>query len=171
MFCIYTDGCRYNLAKQYNLYYSRCLLLILFSRQLLPTGRWFSQGNLVSSSMISWYKVCQLLPTGRWFSQGKSGFIVNPATIWSRSQRILYNYVFAWFWIVHSLSHYDTLVKTTAGELSAQHWILKLFNTNFISKSDSIIDLTTCGEGTRHFNPLEDYRFVHHWFSGVKTPY
>jgi len=24
--------------------------------------------------------------------------------------------------------------------------------------------------GTRHFNPLEDYRFFHHWFSGVKTP-
>jgi hypothetical protein len=22
----------------------------------------------------------------------------------------------------------------------------------------------------RHFNPLEDYRFFHHWFSGVKTP-
>jgi hypothetical protein len=26
------------------------------------------------------------------------------------------------------------------------------------------------GKGTRHFNPLEDYRFFHHWFSGVKTP-
>jgi hypothetical protein len=37
-------------------------------------------------------------------------------------------------------------------------------------KSDSITDLTTCGEDTRHFNPLEDYRFFHHWFTGVKTP-
>jgi hypothetical protein len=26
------------------------------------------------------------------------------------------------------------------------------------------------GKGTRHFNPLEDYRFFHHWFNGVKTP-
>jgi hypothetical protein len=26
------------------------------------------------------------------------------------------------------------------------------------------------GKGTRHFNPLEDYGFFHHWFSGVKTP-
>jgi len=26
------------------------------------------------------------------------------------------------------------------------------------------------GKGTKHFNPLEDYRFVHHWFSEVKTP-
>jgi len=26
------------------------------------------------------------------------------------------------------------------------------------------------GKGTRHFNPLEDYRFFHHWFSVVKTP-
>ena len=25
------------------------------------------------------------------------------------------------------------------------------------------------GKGTRHFNPLEDYRIFHHWFSGVKT--
>jgi len=25
-------------------------------------------------------------------------------------------------------------------------------------------------KGTRHFNSLEDYRFVHHWFSGVNTP-
>jgi len=23
-------------------------------------------------------------------------------------------------------------------------------------------------KGTRHFNPLENYRFFHHWFSGVK---
>jgi hypothetical protein len=26
------------------------------------------------------------------------------------------------------------------------------------------------GKGTRYFNPLEDYRFFHHWFSGVKAP-
>jgi hypothetical protein len=26
------------------------------------------------------------------------------------------------------------------------------------------------GKGMRHFNHLEDYRFFHHWFSGVKTP-
>jgi hypothetical protein len=25
-------------------------------------------------------------------------------------------------------------------------------------------------KGTRDFNPPEDYRFFHHWFSGVKTP-
>jgi hypothetical protein len=40
-----------------------------------------------------------------------------------------------------------------------------LFNTNLISKFE-----INAGKGTRHFNPLEDYRFFHHWFSGVKTP-
>jgi hypothetical protein len=29
---------------------------------------------------------------------------------------------------------------------------------------------SNAGKGTRHFNPLEDYRFFHHWFNGVKTP-
>ena len=25
-------------------------------------------------------------------------------------------------------------------------------------------------KGTRHFNPLEDYRFFYYWFSGIKMP-
>jgi hypothetical protein len=29
---------------------------------------------------------------------------------------------------------------------------------------------SNAGKGTRDFIPLEDYRFFHHWFSGVKTP-
>jgi hypothetical protein len=36
---------------------------------------------------------------------------------------------------------------------------------NFISKLEIY-----AGKGTKHFDPLEDYRFFHHWFSGVKTP-
>jgi hypothetical protein len=33
-----------------------------------------------------------------------------------------------------------------------------------------MIDTLQPGKGMRHFNPLEDYRFVYHWFSGDKTP-
>jgi len=45
-----------------------------------------------------------------------------------------------------------------------------LFNTNFISKFEINAFEFNVGKGTRHFNPLEDYRFFHHWFSEVKTP-
>ena len=45
-----------------------------------------------------------------------------------------------------------------------------LFNTNFISKSFGGPLHNSAGKGTRHLNPLEDYRFFHLWFSGVKTP-
>jgi hypothetical protein len=47
-----------------------------------------------------------------------------------------------------------------------ENLFLTLFNTNFISKFE-----INAGKGTRHFSPLKDYRFFHHWFSGVKTPY
>ena len=46
-----------------------------------------------------------------------------------------------------------------------ENLFLPLFNTNFILKFE-----INAGKGTIHFNPLEDYRFFHHWFSGVKTP-
>jgi hypothetical protein len=46
-----------------------------------------------------------------------------------------------------------------------ENLFLPLFNTNFISKFE-----INAGKGKRHFNPLEDYRFFHHWFSGVKMP-
>ena len=46
-----------------------------------------------------------------------------------------------------------------------ENLFLPLFTTNFISKFE-----INAGKGTRHFNPLEDYRFFHQWFSGVKTP-
>jgi hypothetical protein len=50
-----------------------------------------------------------------------------------------------------------------------ENLFLPLFNTNFISKSFGGPLHNSAGKGTRHFNPLEDYRFVHYWFSGVKT--
>jgi hypothetical protein len=48
--------------------------------------------------------------------------------------------------------------------------LLPLFNTNFISTFEINALKINAGKGTRHFNPPEDYRFFHHWFSGVKTP-
>jgi hypothetical protein len=30
---------------------------------------------------------------------------------------------------------------------------------------------TNAGKGTRHFNPLEDNIFFHHWFNGVKRTF
>ena len=39
--------------------------------------------------------------------------------------------------------------------------------TNFISKFEINAFEINAGKDTRHFNPLEDYRFFHHWFSGV----
>jgi hypothetical protein len=50
------------------------------------------------------------------------------------------------------------------GQLKENLFLL-LFNMNFISKLEIY-----AGKGTKHFDPLEDYRFFHHWFSGVKTP-
>jgi hypothetical protein len=47
---------------------------------------------------------------------------------------------------------------------------LPLFSTNFISKSFGGPIGQHAGKDRRHFNPLEDYRFFHHWLSGVKTP-
>jgi hypothetical protein len=41
---------------------------------------------------------------------------------------------------------------------------------NFISKFEIDAFEINAGKGKRHFNPLEDYRFFHHWFSGVKMP-
>jgi len=41
---------------------------------------------------------------------------------------------------------------------------------NFNSKFEINALEINAGKGTRHFNLLEDYRFFHHWFSGVKTP-
>jgi hypothetical protein len=49
-----------------------------------------------------------------------------------------------------------------------ENLFLPLFNTNFISKFEINAFEINAGKGTSHFNPLEDYRFVHHWFSGVK---
>jgi len=51
-----------------------------------------------------------------------------------------------------------------------ENLFLPLFNTNFISKLEINAFEINAGKGTRHFNPLEDYRYFHHWFSGVKTP-
>ena len=55
-----------------------------------------------------------------------------------------------------------------------ENLFLPLFDTNFISKSfGGPLQLSIwqhAGKGTRYFNPLEDYRLFHHWFSGVKTP-
>ena len=51
-----------------------------------------------------------------------------------------------------------------------ENLFLPLFNMNFISKFEINAFEINAGKGTRHFNPLEDYRFFHHWFSGVKTP-
>jgi hypothetical protein len=51
-----------------------------------------------------------------------------------------------------------------------ENLFLPLFNTNFISKFEINAFEINAGKGTRHFNPLEDYRFFHHWFSGVKMP-
>jgi hypothetical protein len=39
-----------------------------------------------------------------------------------------------------------------------------------IFKTQKSRDKLEAKKGTRHFNPLEDYIFFHHWFSGVKTP-
>jgi hypothetical protein len=51
-----------------------------------------------------------------------------------------------------------------------ENLFLPLFNTNCISKFDITAFEINVGKGTRYFNPLEDYRFFHHWFSGVKAP-
>ena len=51
-----------------------------------------------------------------------------------------------------------------------ENFFLPLFNTNFISNFEINAFEINAGKGTRHFNPLEDYRFFHHLFSGVKTP-
>jgi hypothetical protein len=56
------------------------------------------------------------------------------------------------------------------GLLSKENLFLPLVNTNFISKFEINAFEINPGKGTRHFNPLEGYRFSHHWFSGVKTP-
>ena len=40
----------------------------------------------------------------------------------------------------------------------------------FVSKFEINAFEINVGKGTRHFNPLKDYRFFHHWFSRVKTP-
>jgi hypothetical protein len=45
--------------------------------------------------------------------------------------------------------------------------VTNLYNTNFISKFEINAFEINVGKGMRHFNPLEDYRFFHHWFSGV----
>jgi hypothetical protein len=47
-----------------------------------------------------------------------------------------------------------------------ENLFLPLFNTNFISK---LSIWQHAGKGMRHFNPLEDYRIFHHWFSWVKN--
>jgi hypothetical protein len=51
-----------------------------------------------------------------------------------------------------------------------ENLFLPLFDTSFISKFEIYAFEINAGKGTSHFNPLEDYRFFHHWFSGVKTP-
>jgi hypothetical protein len=43
--------------------------------------------------------------------------------------------------------------------------LIKIFEANIDYYFES-----NAGKGTRDFNPLGDYRFFHHWFSGVKTP-
>jgi hypothetical protein len=43
--------------------------------------------------------------------------------------------------------------------------------TRTLFQNPSILPISQhAGKGTRHFNTLEDYRFFHHWFSGVKMP-
>jgi hypothetical protein len=43
---------------------------------------------------------------------------------------------------------------------------MNIVKTRTISKSFGGPLHNSAGKGTRHFNPLEDYRFSHHWFSG-----
>jgi hypothetical protein len=50
-----------------------------------------------------------------------------------------------------------------------ENLFLPLFNTNFISKSFGGRLHNSAGKGMRHFNPLEDYRFFHHWYSGLNN--
>jgi len=45
---------------------------------------------------------------------------------------------------------------------------LPLFNTKFISKFEINAFEINAGKGTRHFNPLEDYRFFHPGSAGLK---
>jgi hypothetical protein len=59
--------------------------------------------------------------------------------------------------------------KTLKIELSPIPQVYTL-NMNFISKFKINAFEINAGKGTRHFNPLEDYRFFHHWFSEVKMP-
>jgi hypothetical protein len=59
--------------------------------------------------------------------------------------------------------------RNTHGQLK-ENLLLPSFNTNFISKFEINAFEINAGKDTRHFNPLEDYRFFHHWFIGVKTP-
>jgi len=79
--------------------------------------------------------------------------------------------------------HFSSNHEIGTYEFEIIHTIKRWFATkyNFISKSfggplHNSVARTQCilyinaGKGTRHFNPLEDYRFFHHWFSGVKTP-
>jgi hypothetical protein len=63
-------------------------------------------------------------------------------------------------------------------------WVVKIFNltlwrricfshylTQALFQNPSKLPIWQhAGKGTRHFNPREDYRLFHHWFSGVKTP-
>ena len=51
------------------------------------------------------------------------------------------------------------------------HYLTRTLFQNPLADLYTIL-LTTCGERheTRHFNPLEDYRFFNHWFSSVKMP-
>jgi hypothetical protein len=73
-----------------------------------------------------------------------------------------------WLKLLISLSRVEKY-RNPHGQLK-ENLFLPLFNTNFISKSEINAFEINAGKDTRHFNPLEDYRFFHHWFSGVKTP-
>jgi hypothetical protein len=49
-----------------------------------------------------------------------------------------------------------------------ENLFLPLFNTNFISNFEINAFEINAGKGTRHFNPLEDYRFSTTGSAGLK---
>ena len=47
-------------------------------------------------------------------------------------------------------------------------WFSHYLTRTLFPNPSTLLIWQHAGQGTRHFNHLEDYKFFHHWFSGVK---